>query len=999
MAENFLQKFPGFSKDSSLEIKKAISNYVKYWPLFLLSSFIGLLIGLLYLRSTTPTYQVYSKILIKNDKGNQTTSANILNDIDFLSTKNNVDGENEILKTGYLLRQVVDDLNLNVQYFTKGSFKWIELYKTAPFKISVISLQDSINSKELKFKFLDERLFTIYGNKINGTYHFNDTIKTPEISFVVNPQSSNYNFSKEYVVKINSPEAITNKYLLSSFVTIVSKESNLIQMQVVETVPRRGEDLLNKLYEVYTRVNKDNKNTLVDTSISFIDNRLRVVTQELSGVERNIEQFKRKNDLPTDVQDQAKQALINSNEVQKQLVQQEVQISVIESIENYIKNNAGRMVPAASGISDPAYLESVDKYNNWVLERDRQLSTTKPDNPLIKNLDGQIEGLRKDLITSLGNARASITIGKNELSKRNSGFLYDIKTAPSKERAFVDIARQQNLKQELYLYLLQKREEIAISKTGTLSNSRLIEPARTNPIPLTPKTPLIYLITIGAGLIFPVIIIFLYNFFNKKIKDINDITSITNIPILGEIGHSNTKDQIVFKSNLRSALAEQFRTLRTNLEFLYPAKAHQVIMIASSISGEGKTFSSINIASSLAISGKKVVLVEFDLRKPLVSKRLSLPNNIGISNFLSSDISMEELVQQSSIHPNLFIISSGPIPDNPGELLLYNKMKTLFEYLRLSFDSIILDTPALSIVSDALLLGKYADTTIYVVRKNFSFKQHIETVNDLFENAKVPNLAIVINDMNMNENYGYKKGYYSYDHVTDKNREAKRLKPTQNVNWKIVKRAFSGLLMPKQNAKSKVYESEFSGLLKPKQNAKWKANQYILLGLLLIIVLVVLYNYVFKNNDDKKTMPQTSSAKKNGIDTSTAGYVTNQQSLKADSIKRITAEKNTGSSAEIKSVPVNSPAVKKDQPSIQQDATVAVKKAPVKYVVKIKSYFHDAPDKNTRRSTFLLPWDDAYGIVTALDENNGFVYVVFINRAGRTSKGWILKSDLEALKQ
>ena len=387
------------------------------------------------------------------------------------------------------------------------------------------------------------------------------------------------------------------------------------------------------------------------------------------------------------------------------------------------------------------------------------MATTKPDNPLIKNLDGQIEALRSDLLSSLKNARASVAIGKNQLSKRNSGFLNDIRTAPSKERAFIDISRQQNLKQELYLYLLQKREEIAISKTGTLSNSRLIEPARTNPIAIFPKAILIYLITIGFGFLLPAIFIFFGNFFNNKIKDIKDVTAITNVPVLGELGHRNSEDLIVFRNNLRSASAEQFRTIRTNLEFAYPGKKHQVIMITSSIIGEGKTFTSINVASSLAISGKKVILLEFDLRKPLISNKLSLQNNSGISSYLNADIPLGEIVQQSSIHPNLFVISSGPVPDNPGELLILDKLAVLFNSLRSSFDYIVLDTPPLSIVSDALLLGKYADVTVYVVRRNHSFKQHNEIINDLFEHAKVPNLCVIINDTNMNRNFGYKKGY------------------------------------------------------------------------------------------------------------------------------------------------------------------------------------------------------------------------------------------------
>ena len=289
MKEIFPQKFSYSSKDSSFEVKQAISSYAKYWPLFLLSSLLGMIIGFLYLRYSTPTYQVYSKILIKNDKGSPGTSTNILDEIDFMSTKNNVDGENEILKTGYLLRKVVDELNLNIQYFKQGNFKQSELYKKAPFKIAVVSVRDSIGTKEFKFKFLSKSEFSVNGDNINEIFHFTDTIRTAEMTFVVQPQGSKYPYAGDYIVTVKNPEFLANKYVYSSFVTVVNKTANLIQMQVLETVPSRGEDMLNKLYEVYTRVNQENKNTLVDTSINFIDDRIRAVSEELSGVEKNIE--------------------------------------------------------------------------------------------------------------------------------------------------------------------------------------------------------------------------------------------------------------------------------------------------------------------------------------------------------------------------------------------------------------------------------------------------------------------------------------------------------------------------------------------------------------------------------------------------------------------------------------------------------------------------------------------------------------------------------------
>ena len=754
-------------EDSGLDLKKIIYLFLQNWVWFAASVIICFLVAFLYLRYATPVYNINSKILIKDDQGSAAgDQQDLLSELDIFNTKNNVNDEKAILQTYYLVKKVVDEMQLNVSYFTVGNIKSTELYKKSPFKIKLLYLKDSIPTQYFDLNFsADKSSFTIQNDSINKAFHLYDTVKTTDAIFVLQPAVIQPNEESKYQIVINTPSATAEKYLKNISFDISDKLASVIEISLEETVPEKGEDVLNKLYEVYTRMNEEDKNKIADSTISFIDERLAAVSTELSGVEKDIEQFKVKNQLSTDMSEQANLILNNASDFQKQIIQQDVQINVIESIQDHLKSNEPRVVPNAASISDPTYISAVQGYNALVLERDRQLQTTKPDNPVIKNLDNQIETVKKNLITTLENIKKEMQIAKTQLANKNDQLLQQIKTGPEKERVYLDISRQQDVKQQLYLYLLQKREETAISKSGTLANSRFIEPGKSDELPFKPQKPLVYLAALCLGILLPAGIIYVKNLLNNTITDNNDITKQTSVPILGEIGHNNLGKTIVAEQNSRTVLAEQFRAIRTNLQFLLKGKEQQVVMITSSTSGEGKSFLTVNLGSALAISDKKVVVLELDLRKPKISKELGLTNNTGFSDYLISKCTREEIIKPTSIHPNLFLISSGTIPPNPAELLLDKQVDELFSWLKTKFDYIIVDTPPVGVVIDGVLIGRLANSSIYVIRQNYTLRQQLRIINDFKQNEKMPNLSIIVNDVQLNKlyGYGYKYGYhYSY---------------------------------------------------------------------------------------------------------------------------------------------------------------------------------------------------------------------------------------------
>jgi tyrosine-protein kinase Etk/Wzc len=501
---------------------------------------------------------------------------------------------------------------------------------------------------------------------------------------------------------------------------------------------------------------------------------LDIVHKELSGVEKNIEDFKKSNKI-INVEDQAKQVLGKSEETSTEISKIDLQLQLLETVEARLKEKTSRVVPPDLLSGEPSYTIMAQKFNTLVLQRDAALGTTQPGNPIIIQMNAQLDTVKTEMLLSLENIKRDMLLAKSDQQSKLNELMGEVTSVPGKERTFLDISREQTVKQQLYLFLLQKREETAISKSGTLSNSRLIEPAKAEGMPFSPNNMNIYAGCLVFGLLIPSSVIFLKEFLNNKIKGRKDIEDLTDIPILGEIGHSKNEKGLVVLNEPRGQVSEEFRNIRTNLRYMLTSKKHQVILITSSMGGEGKSFISLNLASTLAQSGKKVALLELDLRKPRLSTQLGLTNDQGFTNYIISNTELKFLPKPVPGIANLYIIGSGPIPPNPAELLMQDKIKTLFEYLYNNFDYIVIDSPPVGLVSDALLVSEYVDVCIYVARQDYTFKEQINIANDLLVNQKIKGVSMIINDVTFKGSYNYGYGY-GYGHNTYYEQDEKKAK-------------------------------------------------------------------------------------------------------------------------------------------------------------------------------------------------------------------------------
>jgi capsular exopolysaccharide synthesis family protein len=755
-------------EQQTISLRTLVDNFIANWYWFALFVVLGIAAAWLFLRYATPTYNINAKILVQDEqKGGNIPGEEVLQQLQIFSNKSNVDNEVEILQSRSLMEQVVRNLQLNISYWQEGRVKTGERFRRVPFMAHWLNVRDSLEEVRYIVTPLSEQKFRFGNDNMPDTERsWGDTIHLPQGIIQIDRRTYFPLVKEPYIIKLVSLDAAVVNYQQKLTVSIPNKQVSTIDLQLATAIPEKGEAILNELINAYLKTSVEVKNRIADSTIAFVDNRLALVSTELSGVEKNIQQFKQANQL-ADLTEQAKLLIAGTGDFSRLLTEQEVKLSVVSTLEQYMndESNNKRMVPSTLVVQDPTFIALVQKYNNFQVERERLLISNTPSNPLVQNIDLQLRNLRTDLQSNLASFKSGLQASIAELTGRSGQLDQKIQQVPAKERVFLDYSRQQAIKQELYLFLLKKREESAISKSSNVAVARIIDPAKSDAFPAMPKRMLTYLVCFMLGIILPAVFLYLKDLLNRRVRRKQDITAGTPVPILSEVGHTKDHDDVVVGKDTVTPIAEQFRAMRTNLQFLLSGAQDRVILLTSSMSGEGKSFVAMNLAATLALSGKKVVLMELDLRKPKISEKLKLNNKQGFSTYVIGKTSYAQLLQPSGFHENCWVIPSGPVPPNPAELLLLDTTKQLFAELRKQFDYIVIDTAPVGLVTDAQLLGYLADVTLYLVRQGYTFKQQLLLSKELYQQGKLPRMNLVINDVKAGSGYGYGYGYqYGYNY-------------------------------------------------------------------------------------------------------------------------------------------------------------------------------------------------------------------------------------------
>lgn len=767
----------GHTEDGdSIDLVLWINKILAHWWWFAIGVVLMVFAGWLYLRYATPIYKTTAKLLVVDQqKGGGMLSNNLINDFGgLMGVKSNVDNEVELLKTYDLMREVVLAIDGHIQYRIQGRVIESETLNPKYF-LQVITPVDSIvHPVEMSLRTLESGKVELQGESNKQEFSveapLDELVAIPELGYVRLRSNPNY-FSPlddptsepRLKVVIRPVNEVTEAYREKFVVGVTNKLTSTIDLAFDHELPRKGELILNTLIEKYVARTLEDKNTIADSTMAFIDERLLYVGQELGMAEDRIQVFKQESQL-ADISAQSQLLLESANEYAKDLAAVESQLLMLDEADRYLADpNQLRVMPSSIS-NDPNFSALVQNYNKLLLERERLLMSQTEDNPYVINLDQQISSLRQDMRSSLNSSRRQLMVTRDGLARQTQNLEAQIRRVPATERGFIDLSRQQQIKQELYLFLQQKWEETAISKQANISSSKVIDSPRTGIDPISPRKMIILLACILLGLLIPFAILYLRELLNVRISSKEDVTNKINTPIVGEIvNHDEEGEQVVITRESRTPIAEQFRALRTNLDFFNSKLGSRTILFTSSMSGEGKSFVAVNLAVTMALSGKKVVLVEFDLRKPTASAKLSKSSKFGYTNYiLQPELSVQEVIQDSGVMDNLKLVSSGPIPPNPAEIILNDRTQVFFDTLKKEFDYIIVDAPPIGVVTDAQLLARYTDTTLYVIRHGFTYKKQLEIPVDLERHRKLPNISLVVNGIQLRRYGGYGYGGYGY---------------------------------------------------------------------------------------------------------------------------------------------------------------------------------------------------------------------------------------------
>lgn len=754
-------------------VKEFINTCLRNWHWFLLSVFTCLLLAFLYLKLAVPVYDVSASILVKQPKTSEKESKeSVLNELNVFDNTKIVENEMEILKSRILMDKVVRSLGLNVSYFSSPDKTFLEyltdpwyskqLYKYSPIRVNVETIYPEGFKDPMKIEIVDKTKFKIEGK--SKLYTFGESVNTEDGKFTVHLVGTPTDDKQVIKVKATSIDKKVDALMEALEVTVRGKNATVFHLEMEDAVPVRGTDLLNALIEEYNKSAIEEKNREASKALAFIDDRLKLITGELSTVEQDVQAYKTSKEI-TDISTQSAQLLEQMKENDSQLNQVNIQLSTLASVDDYI-DSGDRNSPPNVFTADPVLQNKLNKLNDLELERTRLLSTTGESNPLVEGINEQIANTKSSIRYSIQDIKTGLSTTKNSLERNNAQYASAIRAVPQKERSLINIERQKNIKQDLYLYLLQKREETALSYAAMVIDSQIVDPPQSSTIPVRPSKAKALAVALLLGGLIPIGSIWGKKILNNKILNKQLIEDATNAPILGVIGKNHTREVMVVKEGSRTAISEQFRFLRTNLQYIDQGKNYKTILVTSSISNEGKSFISLNLGSSISITGKKTVILEMDFRKPDIGNKIHANKRLGLSDYLNGHVTLDEIIVPVENQPNLYLLPCGAIPANPAELLLSDKLDDLFNEVSALFDQVIIDSPPIGLVTDALLLEKYAQASIYVVRYGYTLVPHLKMISDLHNKGKFKNMSIVFNavDLEASEEYMYNDhGYYTHN--------------------------------------------------------------------------------------------------------------------------------------------------------------------------------------------------------------------------------------------
>ena len=777
------------SKEENIDVKELLFKYLIHWPWFVGAVVACLIAAWVYLYISTPVYNISATVLIKDDK--KGGSAGMLSGLESLgldgmiSSSQNIDNEIEVLRSKTIVKEVVEDLGLYISYADKDEFPSRNLYKTSPVQVSLTPQEADLLEKpmivemalqpqgslDVNVKIGDdeyqkhfEKLPAVFPTN-KGTLAFFQTLD----SILPSKKSSEEIVGVERTVRnitavINKPLAVAKGYCGSMTIEPTSKTTSVAVISLKNSNVQRGKDFINKLLEMYNINTNNDKNEVAQKTAEFINERIGIISKELGSTEKDLESFKRGAGI-TDLTSDAQIALTGSAEYEKKRVENQTQINLLQDLQKYMRNEGYEVLPSNIGLQDVNLAAAINRYNDVLVERKRLLRTSTENNPTIINLDTSIDAMKENVQVSLDRVLRGLYITKADLDREANRYSRRISEAPGQEREFVSIARQQEIKAGLYLMLLQKREENAITLAATANNAKIIDDAIADDAPVSPKGKMIYLVALVLGVGIPVGVIYLLELTKFKIEGRSDVEKLTSVPIVGDIPLTDEKQgAIAVFENQNNLMSETFRNIRTNLQFMLE-NDKKVILVTSTVSGEGKSFISANLAISLSLLGKKVIIVGLDIRKPGLNKVFNIPRKeVGITQYLANpEKNLMDLVQLSDVSKNLYILPGGTVPPNPTELLARDGLDKAIETLKKNFDYVILDTAPVGMVTDTLLIGRVADLSVYVCRADYTHKNEYTLINELAEKDKLPSLCTVINGLDLKKRkYGYYYGYGKY---------------------------------------------------------------------------------------------------------------------------------------------------------------------------------------------------------------------------------------------